>query len=194
MPSIILEASIIRTGDPFERAMEKMNKWINTTVRYAYSLPEERLLLYFVVIILLWIVLLKLAKGRSIISAIGVVGILLSVIAIVIFTLVGRTKGVREIILLPGFTLFRAIKFRDLYRQFVLNVVLFIPLGMSSVLIMKTFTKERLRKIVFFAFVLSVTIELLQFVFMRGCAEIDDVIANTVGALIGALVTGFFIN
>lgn len=65
---------------------------------------------------------------------------------------------------------------------FVENIVLFIPMGLYMRSVMKS-SKETLC----FGVAISVVIELLQFIFCCGKTEIDDVIANTLGAWIGII-------
>lgn len=50
------------------------------------------------------------------------------------------------------------------------------------------FIKKRKWIIVVFAFAFSFCIEALQYIFHLGYAEVDDVIHNTLGAVIGILV------
>jgi glycopeptide antibiotics resistance protein len=63
----------------------------------------------------------------------------------------------------------------------VLNVLVFIPVGLSLCL---SFKKRRWLA-PFIGFGLSFTIELLQFLFLKGCTDVDDVIHNTLGCLVG---------
>lgn len=64
----------------------------------------------------------------------------------------------------------------------VLNVVLFIPLGF---LVMSLYTNMRLWKMALIAVCCSVFIETNQYFFEKGIAQIDDVMHNTIGAMIG---------
>lgn len=72
-------------------------------------------------------------------------------------------------------------------RQFLLenigNVVLFIPLGVA----LKCGGMKDVKKTGFFA---SLLIEILQFTFALGTFECDDLIHNTLGAVIGAWCVG----
>lgn len=63
----------------------------------------------------------------------------------------------------------------------VLNVLVFIPVGLSLCL---SFKKRR-RVVPLIGFCISFTIELLQLLFQRGCSDVDDVIHNTLGCLVG---------
>ena len=63
--------------------------------------------------------------------------------------------------------------------QYLLNILFFIPYGLL-------FPWKDNRKYVFVtALVLSVFIELSQFIFNLGWCEVDDVISNTLGAMFG---------
>lgn len=63
--------------------------------------------------------------------------------------------------------------------QYLLNILFFIPYGFL-------FPRKNNWKFVFVtALVLSVFIELSQFIFNLGWCEVDDVISNTFGAMIG---------
>ena len=63
--------------------------------------------------------------------------------------------------------------------QYLLNILFFIPCGFL-------FTwKDNWKRVFVTALVLSVFIELSQFIFNLGWCEVDDVISNTLGAMIG---------
>ena len=68
----------------------------------------------------------------------------------------------------------------------ILNVVLFVPLGLLIKLIYPAIS---LGKIVIVAVFCSLFIETSQFVFEKGIAQIDDVMHNTIGAAIGWLLS-----
>lgn len=71
------------------------------------------------------------------------------------------------------------------------NVALFIPFGIL-VYILLVRHAGAVRKTAFAGFVVSLGIELTQFVFALGYTDIDDLILNTVGAALGAgLARGF---
>lgn len=67
------------------------------------------------------------------------------------------------------------------WPQIIENILLFIPLGVISAPIWKWGG-------VFFAASLSCGIELIQLISRRGLFEFDDIIHNTVGAVIGCLL------
>ena len=75
-------------------------------------------------------------------------------------------------------------KWRVYGPQIIANVLLFIPFGVVGTSIWKW-------KSVFFATGLSCIIELIQLISRRGLFEFDDIIHNTIGAVIGCLLYMF---
>ena len=69
-----------------------------------------------------------------------------------------------------------------LLPEAVMNVLVFIPIGLA---LCSAFRRIRWWQTMVIGMALSVGIELLQLVFKRGCADIDDVIHNTLGCVIG---------
>ena len=78
----------------------------------------------------------------------------------------------------------------DLVPVIIMNVLVFIPVGLLVGLI--SVKKQNLLKAGIIALCsglcVSVLIELLQFLLKRGLAELDDVIHNTLGCLIGFMI------
>ena len=70
------------------------------------------------------------------------------------------------------------------FGQITLNILLFIPLGFF--LPFQT-PKKRISfiRILLVAFLFSVSIEMLQYITGRGITEVDDVINNTLGGVLG---------
>lgn len=64
------------------------------------------------------------------------------------------------------------------------NLLMFVPMGMAlPVLFEEKFNK--LWKVVAFVILLVIVIEVVQFLTFSGSADIDDLILNTVGAIVG---------
>lgn len=70
----------------------------------------------------------------------------------------------------------------ELFAENIMNVVVFIPVGLLLCIAFKQMTWW---KAILIGCGISVTIEALQFFFMRGFSELDDVMHNTLGCLIG---------
>ena len=67
----------------------------------------------------------------------------------------------------------------------LLNIALFIPLGWFLATVA---SDKRKKYILLLTILLSITIELIQYYTGRGTADIDDVISNTLGGIMGALI------
>ena len=70
----------------------------------------------------------------------------------------------------------------DLLAENIMNVVVFIPVGLLLGIAFKQMTWW---KVLLVGCSISVTIESLQFFLMRGFSELDDVMHNTLGCLLG---------
>jgi len=63
------------------------------------------------------------------------------------------------------------------------NLYIFVPLGYTAALLFPGMRK--IIKILVLAFIFSLFIEVLQYVFARGAADIDDIILNVIGGAVG---------
>lgn len=127
----------------------------------------------------------------------GIPILLVCWIAVILFGTLGqRTEGgnLSEPILIPFYSYYTALNggSQELYRTNFMNAVLFYPAGLLSCELLP----GRLRKIwkvilvtCVFALV-SIGIEYSQYRFGLGLAEVDDVIHNALGTLLGALACG----
>ena len=64
------------------------------------------------------------------------------------------------------------------------NILWFVPFGF----LMKRITNMTVARIILLGFLLSLCIETMQLIFGTGVFEIDDLLLNTVGALLGAVL------
>ena len=71
------------------------------------------------------------------------------------------------------------------FKQITLNIILFIPFGYSLTAVLEEKGVNNLRPVLIAGAVLSITVEVLQYLTSRSYTEIDDVINNTLGAVIG---------
>jgi glycopeptide antibiotics resistance protein len=69
------------------------------------------------------------------------------------------------------------------FLQYINNIIFFIPFGF-----LLSGNVKDWKKVVVIGFCSSAFIELTQYVTARGLAEIDDVISNTLGVVIGVLL------
>lgn len=90
--------------------------------------------------------------------------------------------GVRDGSLCPFWSYFNPKYPVEVMALNMLNVILFVPVGF---LLGCGFQGMTWKKVLLSGCCLSVVIELLQLIFQRGFCEVDDVIHNTLGCLIG---------
>ncbi|WP_082220411.1 VanZ family protein [Domibacillus robiginosus] len=77
------------------------------------------------------------------------------------------------------------------YLNIVGNIVLFLPYGLALGLI---FTRGRLIKVGASGAIFSVVIELIQLFVPNRWTDIDDVLLNTFGSLLGGAFAFFFVD
>lgn len=73
----------------------------------------------------------------------------------------------------------------DLIAENVMNVVVFVPVGLLFGMAFRTITWL---KVILLGLCVSTSIEVMQFWLKRGFSEVDDVIHNTLGCLIGFMI------
>ena len=103
-------------------------------------------------------------------------------------TILTRTPGGSEAILTPFASLTAARVQPELYREMLMNVFLFFPLGLtlSNALPRRWHRWGRITLTTLVGCALSAGIEYTQYRYALGMAEVDDVICNTLGAFIGS--------
>lgn len=114
--------------------------------------------------------------------------VLLTTAAILYATLFSRSEGNTGLVLTPFAALAAARQQPELYREMLMNVFLFFPLGLtlSNALPRRWHRWRRLALTTLTGCILSAGIEYAQYRFALGMAETDDVICNTLGAFVGA--------
>lgn len=93
---------------------------------------------------------------------------------------INLTPFVHTFKLTEGVTLF------DYYYNLYGNILWFIPMGFGTAYLMKK--KPFFFKTLLIGFSVSFSIETMQFLFQTGIADIDDLIFNTSGTLVGLLL------
>ena len=73
----------------------------------------------------------------------------------------------------------------DGYRDFILNILGFIPIGALAGLLIERY---RLTKVLLVGLLVSLTIEFSQLIWYRGVFDVDDLFNNTLGAVIGGVI------
>ena len=78
------------------------------------------------------------------------------------------------------------------WRNLILNILMFVPIGILMPLLFNKFQQWYITYLV--GFVATLFIEILQFISKRGIFELDDIINNTLGCIIGYGIVIFFIS
>ena len=157
-------------------------------MRHIYALPLHMVIFLMLVLLIVWAMLSqhKNQKKRTIINA-----ALCFIAAFIILcaTILNRTPGDYELILTPFATFIAARQQPELYREMLMNVFLFFPLGLtlSNALPRRWHRWLRISLTTFVGCILSAGIEYTQYRYALGMAEVDDVICNTLGAFLGAV-------
>ena len=112
-----------------------------------------------------------------------------AVLTILYATLVNREPGEYDVILTPFAAFAAARKQPELYREMLMNVFLFFPLGLtlSNALPQRWRLWRRIAAATLAGCLLSGGIEYGQYWFSLGLAEMDDVICNTLGVFLGSV-------
>lgn len=131
-----------------------------------------------VIIICAIVIIISVLCGRKL----NFLLLFIYIVSIIYMTLIGRDSGI-TIYRLDLFWSYRQF-FSDnqLRREIINNILLFMPLG---TILYRIHPK---RRILFFAVLLSILIELIQLATGTGWFEFDDVISNGIGALSGYLI------
>ena len=121
-------------------------------------------------------------KYTRIICTVTVVIIICSILYITVFSRSERGVGADFI----PFSSFERAKIQpEIYRSMLMNVFLFVPLGLSLPFVFGGGTGKRILLTILVGLFLSVTVEAIQYFAHLGMAETDDMICNTLGTAIG---------
>lgn len=101
------------------------------------------------------------------------------VLLILVITLLDRPVGIRQAELIP----FWSYSIPELRTEIVMNYILFIPLGVLLAL-----KNVDWRRVWLLGASTSLIVETSQLIFRRGLFEFDDVIGNSLGCLVGAVL------
>ncbi len=158
---------------------------------YIYTLPWYKLMLLIPAIVVLYalaVIILKKIGVKS--KAFWSVSFIIWIIVVLFATLHRQSDSETVRSFQPLFQSYiDAQSNSESYRQNFLNVVLFFPGG----LFLQSLFPARWSKVVSIVIptlllgVLSFVIELIQLYYNLGLAQMDDILHNTIGALLGAI-------
>ena len=84
-----------------------------------------------------------------------------------------------------GINVYNGIEYRLVDDQVWGNIVIFIPAGIYLMVLSK---KSSILRSLLIVFLISLGIEIVQYVFKIGASDIDDIILNCLGGIIGILI------
>ncbi len=130
----------------------------------------------------------KLMKGKSQISfrKLGILAVFLCYLIVVIGATLGRTGSYQGNASIYPFSAYKEAwnnVSKVLWRNIILNILMFIPIGFLLPILSSRFKKAW--RTFLFGFLFTFGIELIQHYTSRGVFEIDDIIGNTIGTMIG---------
>lgn len=160
---------------------------------FIYRQPLQRILFWMLLLIFLW-AYLGFRDGGSLRWRLGNFILFAGTAAAIFYmTVYTRGEGAGEVVLVP-FQSFQEAKIQpELYRSMLMNVFLFVPVGASLPFVLG---KGRLPGFLTVALALafSAGIEYLQYRYALGRCEVDDIIMNTLGAVVGTQAHWLFRN
>lgn len=154
---------------------------------YIYTRPIIYIVLFMLAALIVWGYCQSLP--RRIWGRLNVVLFVIAVMTVLYATLLNRSEGEFALVLRPFASLAEAKRQPELYRAMLMNVLLFFPIGLtlSASLPKKMSIAAKMAITTAVGFALSLAIEYAQYSYAMGRAEADDVICNTLGALLGSI-------
>lgn len=135
-------------------------------------------------LILVWSVI-----GAAFYKQMRIIGAITAVIAIgaiLYITLLSRGEILKDAYFMPFSSFERAKLQPEIYRAMLMNVFLFVPLGLSLTFVFGGSTGKRILLTILVGLLLSATVEATQYYAHLGMADTDDVICNTLGTALGS--------
>ncbi len=171
-----------------------LNMWLDSVFLWVYCMRYSTVLFLLLAATLLFLVLKQTVKTERVLRTVTVLALLFWFFAVCWNTRAGRESILdnSNSSLIPFHSYYVVFTGgeRELLRCNFMNVVLFYPAGLLACeLLPKSWSRAKRVILVAMLFALiSAGIEFCQYHFALGQAEADDVIHNTLGGLIGALV------
>ena len=152
-----------------------------------YELPIYEYVLLICCALVIWTLLSIWLRNRKSWKWINTIFFGMAIVLIIAVTLCFRNTEAKDFSLIPFSSFETAKTHSDVYQEVMLNVVLFYPVGLTMPFVINRITNHPVIITIITSCILSVIIEIFQYLFNRGYAEIDDVIFNTLGAGIGCI-------
>ena len=104
---------------------------------------------------------------------------------IVLVLSITSVPGIYNLEVIPNVNFVPFAYIHSMYHQYMLNVLLFVPVGFLLPLLWKKF--ERWHIVLFYGFFFSLSIEMIQ-LFNERVSDVDDLLMNSAGTMIGYVV------
>ena len=157
-------------------------------LKQIYAMPLFSAFILAVTFISIYAVINALYSKSKWLKAISVSGFLVSLFGIFYITVLSREVGNFSLELRPFYSFVMANEQPEMYRTVFMNVLLYVPFGVFlSYSISRKHKAISVIITVISALIVSVCVEAMQYLYSLGRCEIDDIIFNTLGALLSAL-------
>lgn len=90
-----------------------------------------------------------------------------------------------------SFWCYKAGMYQYFVLNFVMNIVAFIPFGFFLPFLSYSAARKKFTYVIFCAFGFTLTIEFTQLILRVGTFDVDDILLNTIGGLIGFILYEF---
>lgn len=154
---------------------------------YIYNQPLDRVANFSIAIVIGWAVLMHFVRENSrLLRCINKFFTASAFIIILYATMLDRNVGSCSHVFLQPFSSLSQDRFSaELLRQCIMNMFLFVPLGIFMPYAMPKNDKNKIKTTIIFGLCVSICVELLQGLFKMGWCETDDIINNTIGIALG---------
>lgn len=167
-----------------------------------YKLPPWLLFLYSVIALAIWTVMILFLDYRresqeysikrfkikqKIKLTLNLILMLLGLTIILLETFVRRKSSENQVILIPMRVLFGLRAPGDYWDVTVMNIVLYVPFACGLCFVMEKKCVHPAGLTILICFILALIAEVLQYIFDSGWTEVDDVLMNTFGGVLGTL-------
>lgn len=171
------------------------NLSVSKLIRMFYIMPTPQFLFILCVSVIMYLLIERLIKRFKYHNVVVIIGLIIYFLIVVLSTVIERSESSVSLgyCLIPFETYRRGIyENTEFFREAYMNVVIFVPFGLLYSSFDSKVVQRKLWIIVVFAFAFSSFVEVYQFISNTGYAEVDDVIHNTFGVIIGLLVFKLF--
>ena len=158
-----------------------------TIIKAFYAQPMILIYLEALAMFVIWTAAMLLLRGKERRIA-ALAGAVVSFALILFFSMYGRSEKMDTIPdFLPLVNFVESDIKLELWRSMFLNIMLFIPLGLSLPFVLSEKVKHNILITVLSGAAVSAIVELVQLVFSIGKFEFNDIIMNTLGTAIGTV-------